>query len=134
MTTFAKWLSFFCDYLLMLVFTSFLFKALWRNYYFENKFPKLIQRCSILTNIRISGLPLKRNSYAGIFQTCISLKCMYFIETPFFMEHFWMAASDPSTYFSGPVLGQFLWKDVKLWKVREFFKNTYEGLHDFKDF
>ena len=58
---------------------------------------------------------------------------MYFIETPFFMEHFWMAASDPSTYFSGPALGQFLWNEVKLWKVREFFKNTYEGLYDFKD-
>ena len=50
------------------------------------------------------------------------------------MEHFWMAASDPSTHFSGPAFGQFLWKEVKLWKVREFFKNTYEGLHDFKDF
>ena len=58
---------------------------------------------------------------------------MYFIETPFFMEHFWMAASDPSTYFSGPALGQSLWKEVKLWIVREIFKNTYEGPHVVKN-
>ena len=60
---------------------------------------------------------------------------MYFSEmhvsyrNTFFKEHFCMAASNPSTYFSGPTLGKSLWKEVKLWIVREIFKNTYEGPH-----